>query len=148
VAGNLFLDILSTPSSLNLYTQLRSDAGNAFETEADWADPAALKKMRLTDSVIRESIRFSSIQIRGLLRAVVAEDGVTLPNGTHVARGTWLGVPVEAVHMDERFYDKPLEYDPFRFVRIRSGGLESQEKVDATEITDRFLGWSYGRYAW
>lgn len=102
----------------------------------------------LTDSVIRESIRFSSIQVRGLLRAVVAEKGVTLPNGTHVARGTWVGVPVEAVHMDERFYDNPFQYDPFRFMRIRSETVKSQEKVDATEITDTFLGWSYGRYAW
>lgn len=88
--------------------------------------------MVLTDSVIRESIRYSSIQTRGLLRAVTAADGVTLPNGTHVSQGTWVGVPVEAVHMDERFYDKPFEYDPFRFAKMKSEGVSSHEKVRLT----------------
>jgi len=50
--------------------------------------------------------------------------------------------------MDKRFYDEPFEYDPFRFVRMRSKSAEGQQKLDATEISDTFLGWSYGRYAW
>lgn len=82
VGGNLVLDILSTPESLDLYAQLRSEAANAFNSETHWADPAASKNKMLTNSVIRKSIRLSSIQVRGLLRAVVAEDGVTLPNCT------------------------------------------------------------------
>lgn len=115
-----------------------------FKSEDDWADPAALKKLVLTDSAIRESIRRSSIQTRGLLRAVVSPDGLTLPNGTHVPQGTWLGVPVQAVHMDGDLYDSPYEYNPFRFAKMRS----ENRKVDATDISDTFLGWSYGRYAW
>ena len=99
----------------------------------------------LTDSAIRESIRRSSIQTRGLLRAVVSPNGLTLPNGTHVPQGTWLGVPVQAVHMDGDLYDEPYEYNPFRFAKMRSGGYD---KVNATDISDTFLGWSFGRYAW
>lgn len=124
---------------------MRSEAAKVFESERDWADPAALKKLVLTDSAIRESIRRSSIQTRGLLRAVVSPDGLTLPNGTHVPQGTWLGVPVQAVHMDGSLYDEPYEYNPVRFAKMRSAGYE---KVDATDTSDTFLGWSYGRYAW
>lgn len=128
---------------------MRSEAASAFQSESSWADPTALKKLVLADSAIRESIRRSSIQTRGLLRAVVSPDGVTLPNGVHIPQGTWLGVPVQAVHMDGDLYDKPYEYNPFRFAKMRSeNNAQSQEKVDATDIGDTFLGWSYGRYAW
>ncbi|KAF6232554.1 hypothetical protein HO173_009222 [Letharia columbiana] len=148
VASNLFLDIISSGPSLDAYERLRSEAASVFKSEGDWADPTALKKLVLTDSAIRESIRRSSIQTRGLLRAVVSPDGVTLPNGTHVPQGTWLGVPVQAVHMDGDLYDKPYEYNPFRFAVMRSeSNVPSHEKVDATDISDTFLGWSYGRYA-
>ncbi|KAL9134254.1 MAG: hypothetical protein Q9175_004568 [Cornicularia normoerica] len=148
VASNLFLDIISSAPSLNAYELLRLEAASAFQSESSWADPIALKKLVLADSAIRESIRRSSIQTRGLLRAVVSPDGVTLPNGTHIPRGTWLGVPVQAVHMDGDLYDKPYEYKPFRFTKMRSENYaQSQEKVDATDIGDTFLGWSYGRYA-
>lgn len=142
VAGNLFLDILSTPNALE---HLRCEAADVFQTAADWADPAALKKMILTDSAIRESLRRSSIQTRGLLREVVAKNGVDLPDGTHVARGTWVGVPVEAIHMSEEFYEKADVYDPFRFARINE---ESGTRLDAADVTDQFLGWSYGTHAW
>lgn len=145
VAGNLFLDILSTP---NAYARLRAEAADVFTSAADWADPAVLKKLILTDSAIRESLRRSSIQTRGLLREVVAKDGVNLPDGTHVARGTWLGVPVEAVHMDDKFYDRPEEYNPWRFARMSSEDVVGGDKVEATEVNEKFLGWSYGKHAW
>lgn len=148
VSGNLFIDILSTPSSFRIYDYLRSEANTAFQTESDWGNPAALKSMTVTDSVIRESIRFSSIQTRGILRAVTAKDGVTLPDGTHVPQGTWIGVPVEAVHFDDRFYERPFEYNPFRFVKTGPGVSEGGQRLEATDISDKFLGWSYGRYPW
>ncbi|CAF9931029.1 MAG: hypothetical protein ALECFALPRED_004781 [Alectoria fallacina] len=148
VASNLFLDIISSAPSLDAYERLRSEAVSVFKCENDWADPAALKKLVLTDSAIRESLRRSSIQTRGLLRAVVSPDGLTLRNGTHVPRGTWLGVPVQAVHMDGDLYDKPYEYHPFRFAKMRlEKSVPGHDKADATDISDTFLAWSYGRYA-
>ena len=149
VASNLFLDIISSEPTLDAYEGLRSEAASVLKTEGDWADPIALKKLVLTDSAIRESIRRSSIQTRGLLREVVSPGGVTLPNGTHVPQRTWLGVAVQALHMDGDLYEKPYEYNPFRFAKMRSESIiPSHEKVDATDISDTFLGWGYGRYAW
>lgn len=149
VAANLFLDILSTSPSQNAYSCLRAEAAATFDSPALRSDPATLKKLVLADSALKESLRRSSIQTRGLLRAVVARDGFDLLDGTHLPKGTWLGVPVEAVHMDERFYDGPDEYDPFRFARMREkeGAVEGN-KIDATGVSDRFLPWSYGRYVW
>lgn len=65
-------------------------------------------------------------------------------------QGTWLGVPVQAVHMDEDLYNEPYEYNPFRFANMRLGNdkLAGEEKIDAIDISDTFLRWIYGRYAW
>lgn len=133
---------------MNAYSRLRMEAAEAFPSAASWSDPAAIKKLVLADSALKESLRRSSIQTRGLLRAVVAREGLELPDGTHLPQGTWLGVPVEAVHMDERFYERPDEYEPFRFARMREMGALDGHKGDATEVSDKFLAWSYGRYAW
>ena len=76
------------------------------------------------------------------------KNGITLPDGTHIARGTWLGVPLQAVHMDERFYAKPELFDPFRFARMKTDPALEGERFDATQASDRFLAFSYGRHAW
>ena len=74
----------------------------------------------------------------------MAKEGITLPDGKKVARGTWLGIPVQALQMDDRFYERPEEYDPFRFVKTTG----DTERLEATRISDTFLSFSYGRTAW
>lgn len=145
VGLNVFLDLLSTPPELDLFNIFREEAAQIFTSEASWRDSAALQKLKLPASAIRESLRRSPIQIRALVREVMPRDGITLLDGSHVAKGTWIGVPAQAVHMDERFYNNPTSYDPFRFAREqeRSG----RDKADATQPTDTFLGFSYGRHA-
>ena len=87
-----------------------------FKSEQDWRNPASLTKLPLAYSALRESLRRNPINMRGLLRGVVHEDGMKLPDGNHVAKGSWLGPPQRNVHMDERFYSNPDEYQPFRFI--------------------------------
>lgn len=144
VKTNVFLDILSTPVDLHVYESLREEAATVFVSESDWSDPAALKKLVLTDSAIRESLRLSPLQVRGLLREVMPEKGLTLPDGTHVTKGTWIGTPVGSTQMDDRLYEQPYVYDPFRFAKMKGGN----EKVNMTQTSDRFFAWSYGRYTW
>ena len=71
------------------------------------------------------------------------KDGLTLPDGKKVARGTWISIPVQALQMDARFYERPEEYDPFRFTKTGD-----TERLEATRISDTFLSFSYGRTAW
>ena len=118
VGTNVFQDILNANFELKVYDLLREEAAQASESEADWSDARALHKMVLADSAVRESIRTNPVSARGLMREVVPKDGLALPDGKRVARGTWVGSPVQRIHMDDRFYDRPDQYDPFRFARL------------------------------
>ena len=105
--------------------------------------------MVLMDSAIRESLRRNPIQTRGLLRTVVADEGVWLPDGSLVEKGMWLALPVQAVQTGGHFYDKPKEYDPLRFARLRmEEAVGPKLGPESTDVTDDFFGWSYGRHAW
>lgn len=129
VGANLLLDILTTSPEQNVYETLREEAARAFPSEAEWSDPAALRKLVFTDSAIGESPRTIPITTFGLLREVMPESGLGLPDGNTVSRGTWIGVPVQAVHMDDRFYDHPEQYDPFRFARM----VSENDRMDAAQ---------------
>ena len=138
------MDILGTNPELGVYDTLRNEAAKAFPSEADWSDPVALQQLVLTDSTVRESIRVNPIVTRGLLREVMPEGGLVLPGGVKVARGTWIGAPVQAIHMDDRFYDRADQYQPFRF----AGTGPDKDRQEATHSSDTFLQWGLGRFSW
>lgn len=135
---------MNTAPGLNAYQSLREEAADVFQSEADWTTSSALQKLIRIDSTIRESLRHSPLGTRGILREVMPEDGLVLPDGKKVPRGTWIGMPVEALQMDDRFYERPEEYDPFRFVKT----VGDTERIEASRISDTFLAFSYGRSAW
>ena len=154
-ATNIFLDILSASPEINLYETLRLEATSIFKSEADWTSPAPMKNMTSTDSTIRESLRMNTLQSRGLLKQVMAKDGIMLPDGTHVAQGTWLGVPVQAMQMDNRLYPNAHIYDPLRFTQLKTiAEAESTDdpsagkNLDAAQPSDKYLSFSYGRSSW
>ena len=84
------------------------------------------------------------LQIRGLLREVMPRRGITLPDGNHFPQGTLITLPFQAVHMDERFYPKSEEFDPFRFARMRTEG----DRLDSAQTSDTYLAFSYSRHSW
>ncbi|WEW56960.1 hypothetical protein PRK78_002419 [Emydomyces testavorans] len=136
-ATNIFLDIFSANPHLHLYETLRLEATSVFQSENDWTSPASMKKMTITDSAIRESLRMNTLQSRGLLKQVMPKAGISLPDGTHVPQGTWLGVPVQAVHMDDNHYLAPREYDPLRFARLKEAeGMESKDDLSVRTSLD------------
>lgn len=75
------------------------------------------------------------------------KDGLTLPDGSKVPQGTWIGVPIQAVQMDDRFYSKPDGYDPFRFARMKEFGGDPGN-IDAAHTSDTYLFFSHSRSAW
>lgn len=145
VSLNVFFDLSSAPSELDAFNVIREEAAQIFTSDQSWTSPAALHRLKLPASAIRESLRLNPIQLHALVREVMPKDGIRLPDGTSIAKGTWIGVPAQAVHLDERFYDNPLSYDPFRFAREQE--KLGKEKADATQPSDTFLGFSYGRHA-
>lgn len=152
-ATNTFLDLLSSDPDLGYYDGLRDEAAAAFGSEKDWGALAALAKLPLADSAIRESLRRNPPAARGAMREVVHKDGLTLPDGHHLPRGTWIGASVIGVQTDDRFYPKPDVYDPFRFARARAQPFSKGEKQDTRNValatsSDVFLAFGHGRHSW
>jgi cytochrome P450 len=151
-ATNILLDILAADADLRLYETLRVEAESVFKSEADWTSPASMKKLVNMDSTIRESLRINPLQSRGLLKEVAASEGVLLPDGAHVPQGTWLGVPLQAMQLDERLDANARTYDPLRFARLRAtacdGDSGNKSLLDAAQPSDQYLSFSYGRSAW
>jgi cytochrome P450 len=146
--SNCLLDVLSCDPQLELYQSLRSESESLLTMERDWKTTAAFNRMTLCDGVIRESLRYHPILIKGLTKEVVDQQGLQLPDGTHLPKGSWVGVPVLGIHRDERFYPRPELYDPYRFVRMKKD-LEDQSssELDAARPSDQYLGFGYGRHA-
>ena len=69
-AQNLILDLLSTDPSLDYVNILRKECENALsESQGNW-DYEVVKKLRLVDSAIRESIRMNPFGTLSLPRKV------------------------------------------------------------------------------
>lgn len=147
---------------MQVYDLLRQEAAASLKCEDDWENPAVFKKLTLCDSAIRETARYHPILIKGLTKEVVRTEGLNLPDGTHIPRGGWLGIPVLGLHMDERYYPDPTTYDPFRCARMKRDREDGQRKeqqggertkvptndLDAGQPTSTYVGFGYGRHAW
>lgn len=90
---------------------------------------------------------------------MVAEDGADLGDGIHVPKGVKIAVAQRAIHNDPAFYERPLEYDAFRFSRARetqsaneAPGADMKTVLDQKNqavitTSERFLGFGHGKHA-
>ncbi|KAH7109395.1 cytochrome P450 [Dactylonectria estremocensis] len=99
-----------------------------------------LQKMKLLDSVIKESQRMKPAAI--VLRRIVLED-MTLSDRTEPKKDSTVAIPSYRV-WDSEFYESPEQWDGYRFCKMREeAGHESQHHPAAISV-DHF-GFSYGR---
>lgn len=160
-ATNTMLDLISSDPDSMFWEQLREEAGGVFKTADDWTNPSSLSKLPLADSTIRESLRKNPMLTRSMLREVVARDGVILPSGHHIPKGTWMAASTVGLHHDERFYPNPEDYDPFRFaskqedmpIKANKGTMTDKASIyrqnqALATTSNTFLGFSYGKHAW
>ena len=123
---NAILDLVSSDPSLHYLDQLREEAAAVLaENDGIWTKKG-LSKMYRIDSALRESLRISAFLADGMVRKVVAKDGVTTPEGLHIPFGAYVAVSSIGIHNDEKYYTNPATYDAFRFVKQR-------ECLDAAE---------------
>ncbi|KAL8737236.1 MAG: hypothetical protein Q9181_001890 [Wetmoreana brouardii] len=159
-ASNILLDIVSCTKETQAYGILREEAAASLKTDEDWNNPAVFRRFILSDSAIRESLRYHPILIKGLTKEVIRSEGLSLPDGTHIPQGGWLGIPVLGLHMDDRFYPNPGKYDPFRWAKLKMEREAAQNKEDsegernrasikdyAGQPTSTYVGFGYGRHA-
>lgn len=163
-----FIDILSSPPNLEYFDAIHDEAVSVFQTEEDWGELASLHKLTRIDSAIRESMRLNPLFGRGIMQQVMHRSGVSLPDGSHVPQGQWLGVSLTGICNDERYYPDPHNYNPWRFsqarekLALRNGtlGSDSTKSVDndkpgnkpngsyLSTSEDRFATFGFGKHSW
>lgn len=145
---NALIDIAHSPESLEIQRQLREEATAAAKTEpasARWsrAEVAKLPKM---DSVLTESLRLWGFA-HGVIKVVVAKDGVTLPSGEHLPYGAKVGVGSYGVHHDDDVYPgNPFDFDGFRFTKGKDP--EKLSGLNFPTTSENYLAFSHGKYSW
>ncbi|OBT62386.1 hypothetical protein VE03_08551 [Pseudogymnoascus sp. 23342-1-I1] len=131
---NTLIDIAHTPNSLDIQDQLREEA-----SAADRADPsvrwtrAEVGKLAKMDGVLAESLRLWGFG-HGVIKVVVAKEGVDLPTGEHIPYGGKVGIGSYGVHHDEEVYpgESPFKFDPFRFLNEKADEQKTGLKFAAT----------------
>jgi cytochrome P450 len=148
--------LLADPSVIE---SLREEARRIYKEEGGWTKQG-LTRMHRMDSAIRESQRISPIALTFIHRKVVPKEGVTTPEGVHVAHGTLLSCAWTPVALDDDLYGKSGEFDAFRYSRAReaydSMSPEEKENTDSLKLkqsgmvttSDRNLAFGHGRHAW
>jgi cytochrome P450 len=170
---NCLLDLLA-PQSVNTQERFPMDAIRAQSTknflasEGTWTKDS-LAHLTYSDSAVRESMRVSNFLTRGLLRKVVAKEGVeNKREGWKLPYGAYVGVDVHSVMHDPEIYADSESYDAFRFARAReeeegsdtasSTGADQQDrkggnaleskKLSLSTTSGTFLPFGHGRHAW
>lgn len=156
-----FFDLLGSDPAKGFLEGLREEAERVFrESNSVW-DKTSLSRLVRADSAIRESMRVSNFATRGVLRKIIAKDGLrNEEEGWTAPCGALVGVDVHSMHHDPDVYPEPYTYDAFRFSRPREVyEAKDVEEKDSTETLkmkntgmistgDTFLPFGHGRHAW
>jgi cytochrome P450 len=156
-------DLITLDAAKKFTPLMLEELRSVFEGREDeaWADPDSFTPSTtpLLEAFVRESIRYSPTLATIIPRVVVPEDGVMLPNGVTLPKGTLLSAPIAFIAKDERHHVDPSLFDPFRFleelaVSGRGAGPKPRrytlrKDTDSMSGTnDLFLEFGHGRNAW
>ena len=146
------------------YIQPLREEVESIIKEQGWTK-ASIFNMRKLDSFLRESQRVSDSftgkgrstlknllphlhlpvsMRRKALKDFTFSDGTVIPKGTHVTAN--VGPP----NMDEKIYDDPLTFKPFRFAEAREGADDARDAIKNQMITTSLqnLFFGHGKHAW
>ena len=122
--------------------------------EEGWTK-SSMAKMHKLDSFLKETCRMhplvsgfdSVLQLMAVGSRRVVLKPFTFSNGVTVSKGTLVGAPVSAIHMDETLYDRPNEFDGLRFFNLRQKHGDLPQYHCANTNTN-CLTFGTGRHAW
>ncbi|KXX74077.1 Ent-kaurene oxidase [Madurella mycetomatis] len=144
---NALIDIAHAPNSQVIQDHLRKEAATADEADASvrW-NQSEVAKMPKMDSVLTESLRLWDFA-HGVIKVVVAKEGVKLPTGEHIPYGAKIGVGSYGVHHDDEAYpgESPFTFSPFRF--SKEGGEEKTTGLKFPSTSRDYLAFSHGKYS-
>jgi cytochrome P450 len=150
---NIIFDLVSSDPSLDYVGQLREEAATILAEDGGIWTKRGLSKMQKIDSAIRESLRIRSFLSAGLVRKVVAPNGITTPDGVYCPNGSNVGIAAMGIHNDNAIYPEAAQFQPFRYVDAREAITANAEtgKFGAEEIikkaTYAIVSTSHGRHA-
>ncbi|KAK4497822.1 hypothetical protein PRZ48_010476 [Zasmidium cellare] len=149
---NVLLDLYSSPRAEDFVEGLREECSRVLAEHGGKWTKAAVNDLVRIDSTIKESMRYSSLAIVGIMREVVKEDGIDLGNGIHLPKGVRIGAPNVAIHRDPTYYPNPDEFDAFRFAKARDsldekGQVLEKRGQNIVTTGEDFVAFGHGRHA-
>jgi cytochrome P450 len=132
---NAIFDTAASPNAQSFFSKLREESEREFDAEGGTWTLESLSRMTKIDSALRESLRMNGgASSRGPTKEVIAPEGITLPDGTHVPQGVKIGVSSFTIHHDASIYSDPWSFDPFRFSRPCKEDIEDMKQDYGVEV--------------
>ena len=71
----------------------------------------------------------------------------TFSDGTFIPKGTLIGVATRSLHHDEKLYENPNVFEPFRFAEMYEEGSECA-KYQLVSTAFEYLSFGLAKHAW
>ncbi|KAJ5382504.1 Cytochrome P450 [Penicillium concentricum] len=99
----------------------------------------SIEAMTKLDSFIKETLRLQPVGPAAVHR--VMKKDYTFKNGVKLPKGTFVFAPNTQLHMDERHYDQPEEFDALRFHKLgQESGKPNNYKLAGSSPKTRQFG--------
>ena len=154
-ACNLLLDLAAFDHTELLFEHMRHDISAELEAESGAWTKKSLSRMAILDSAIRESMRLGGFVSRGVLKMVVAKEGIKLPGFPTgiLPYGSKVGIHAYPIHYDDAIYPDARHFNPMRFCGNVSIDVNDQNDVgkkgpSLVTTSSNFMAFSHGRHAW
>jgi len=121
---------------------MREEVEKIVEEEG-WTKQA-MQKMRLVDSFLKESQRFYGLGAISITRKALVD--FTFSDGTYIPSGSFVSAAATPTHHDDKFYENPEIFNPWRFAELRSEEGEGVKHQMVTTSTE-YVAFGHGRHA-
>ncbi|XXG94893.1 lysine permease [Hypoxylon texense] len=132
------VDLAQNPES---FQQIRREVIDQLQAEG--MSKESFHKMPLLDSALKETQRLKPIQFLMMRRRAQAD--IQFSNGLHLKKGARIWADISRMR-DPAVYENPDEWDPARFLRLRSEPSKASEAHLVCPSRDH-LGFGYGIHA-
>ncbi|KAH8760542.1 cytochrome P450 [Diaporthe sp. PMI_573] len=127
--AQLLYDLCEHPEFIE---PLREEVNNVIGQDG-LIDKSGFMKMAKMDSFMKESQRFNPLLLITFERVI--HQPLTLSSGFTIPAHTTIGIPTQAITMDESLYPNPGVFDPFRFSKIREERPEMDGRAQQSWLT-------------